>query len=93
MPGHGGEISNDSRIGSTLPPPNLDPPDSDSHNGNISILRLSPLNLAQKGTTPNNVQSSDTKQSLGVEHAVLLQDLGENGYGGVDGVADDQDHR
>jgi hypothetical protein len=63
-----------------------------SHNSHISILGLRPLDRAQKGRSPNHIQSSHTKQPLGVKHTVLLQDLGENGDGRVDRVGDDEDH-
>ena len=64
-----------------------------SHNGNVGILGLSTLDSAQKGRSPNNVQSGNTEQPLGVKDTVLLQDLGKDGNGRVDRVGDDQDER
>jgi len=63
-----------------------------SHNGNVGILGLSTLDSAQKGRSPNNVQSGNTEQPLGVKDTVLLQDLGKDGNGRVDRVGDDEDH-
>jgi hypothetical protein len=63
-----------------------------SHNGNVGVLGLSTLDSAQKGRSPNNVQSGHTKQPLGVKDTVLLQDLGKDGNGRVDRVGDDEDH-
>ena len=39
----------------------------------------------------NNVKGGDTEQTLGVENTGVLEDLGGNGDGGVDGVGDDKD--
>jgi len=63
-----------------------------SHDGNVGILGFGALDGAQKGARPDDVQGGNTEQPLGVEHAVLLEDLGKDGDGRVDGVGDDQDH-
>lgn len=62
-----------------------------SDDGDVGVLGLRSLDLGQKGGRPDNVEGGDTKQPLGVKDTLLLQDLGEDGDGRVDGVGDDQD--
>lgn len=60
--------------------------------GDVGILGLGPLDFAEEGAASDDVQGGHAEQPLGVKDAVLLEHLGKDGDGGVDGVGDDQDH-
>lgn len=62
-----------------------------TNNGDVELggVRLA-NNSGGEGLGSDNVEGGDTEQLLGVEDVVLLQDLGGNGDGGVDGVGDDE---
>lgn len=47
--------------------------------------------LGNEGLGADDVEGSDTKEALGVEDALGLENLGRDGDGRVDGVGDDQD--
>jgi hypothetical protein len=48
-------------------------------------------NLGNKGLGTNDIEGGDTKESLGVEDALGLEDLGSDRNGRVDGVGNDED--
>lgn len=60
-------------------------------NGDLDVLRVLALDLTEESGSSDNVKGGDTKDPLLVKDALLLQDLGEDGDGGVDGVRDDTD--
>jgi hypothetical protein len=61
----------------------------DGDGGLGGVLQTGELLGESLGT--NDVKGGDTEQTLGVENTGVLEDLGGNGDGGVDGVGDDQD--
>lgn len=63
-----------------------------TNNGDGELLGLGLANnLGNKSLGTDNVQSSNTKEALGVKDLLGLEDLGGDGDGGVDGVGDDED--
>lgn len=60
-------------------------------NGNLDVLGVLALDLTEESRSSNNVKGGDTKDPLLVKDTLLLQDLGEDGDSGVDGVRDDTD--
>jgi hypothetical protein len=59
--------------------------------GDLDILGVGVLDLTQESRSSNNVEGGNSEQSLLVKDTSLLEDLGEDGDGGVDRVGDDQD--
>ncbi len=48
--------------------------------------------LTNEGVGSDNIKSGHTKNSVGIVHTSLLEDLRGDGDGGVDGVGDDGNH-
>ena len=61
-----------------------------SDDGDVDVLNGPVLVLGDKGVGTSDVEGGDTKELLGVVGVVLLQDLAEDGDGGVDRVGDDR---
>jgi hypothetical protein len=59
--------------------------------GDVDVLGVGLLDLGQESGSSDNVEGGDTEESLLVKDTGLLEDLGEDGDGGVDRVGDDQD--
>jgi hypothetical protein len=59
-------------------------------NGKLVGLRFT-SDASNKGLSTDDVEGSDTKQLLGVEDLLGLEDLCRDGHGRVDGVRDDED--
>ena len=58
--------------------------------GDVNVLGVGLLDLGQESGSSDNIKSGDTEKSLLVENVGLLEDLGEDWDGGVDGVGDDE---
>ena len=48
--------------------------------------------LTNEGVGSNNIKSGHTKNSVGIVHTSLLEDLSGDGNGGVNRVGDDGNH-
>lgn len=59
-----------------------------TNDGNINNYEFQLLFLRNKSICPRNIQSSDTKQLLGIINTFLLQHLSSNRYGRVNWVVD-----
>lgn len=63
-----------------------------ANNGDVELLGvLLAGDGGDESLSANDVEGGDTEQLLGVEDTGLLEDLGGDGDGRVDGVRDDQD--
>lgn len=62
-----------------------------SNNDNVLVYGVGALDLADEAGCAHDIEGGDTKQALGVVDTGLLEDLGDNGHGAVDGVGDDED--
>jgi hypothetical protein len=63
-----------------------------TNDGDVQVARvLLASDFSYKGLSADDVQGGDTEELLGVEDACLLEDLGGDGNGRVDGVGDDED--
>ena len=63
-----------------------------TNDGDVQLLGVGLANnLSDEGLSTNDVESGDTKETLRVEDALGLENLGSNGNGRVDGVGDDQE--
>ena len=63
-----------------------------TNDGDVQLLGVGLANnLSDEGLSTNDVESGDTKETLRVEDALGLENLGSNGNGRVDGVGDDED--
>jgi hypothetical protein len=59
---------------------------------NVEVGRvLLASDLGNEGLGADDIEGGDTEQLLGVKDASVLEDLGGNGDGRVDGVGDDKD--
>jgi len=65
---------------------------ADDRNSELLRVRLAG-DLGDECLGTHNVEGGNTKQALGVEDTLGLQDLGRDGHGGVDWVGDDEDER
>jgi hypothetical protein len=63
---------------------------ADNRNSQLLRVRLTG-DLSNECFGTNNVESGNTKQALGVEDTLGLQDLCRDGHGGVDRVGNDED--
>jgi len=62
-----------------------------TNDGDGQLLGVSPASdLGNEGLGTDDVEGGDTKETLGVEDALGLEDLGRDGDGRVDGVGDDE---
>jgi hypothetical protein len=62
-----------------------------TNNGDVLAGGVGVLELGDEARGTDNVEGGDTEEALGVVDTRLLEDLGGDGDGGVDGVGDDQD--
>lgn len=62
-----------------------------TNNGDFLVGRVGTLDLANEATGTDDVEGSDTEESLGVVHATGLEDLCADGDGRVDGVGYDEE--
>lgn len=62
-----------------------------ANNDDVLIRGIGVLDLADESRGANDIQCGDAEQAFGVVHAGLLEDLGDDGDGAVDGVRDDED--
>ncbi len=64
-----------------------------TNNGNTVAERLGRLarSFSNEGRSTDNIECSNTEETLRVVHALLLEHLGNNGDGRVDRVRDDED--
>ena len=60
-------------------------------NGDLLILGIRALELADEAASTDNIEGSDTEETLGVVDTTGLEDLSADGDGGVDGVGDDEE--
>lgn len=60
-----------------------------SNNGNLGGNGVGALDFGNKGGSTNDIEGRDTKETLGVVDTSLLEDLGGDRDGRVDGVRDD----
>ena len=58
-----------------------------TNHGNIYILRIQSLTVGNEGIGTADIKCGNSNELIGVVLSSLLQYLGGNGYGGVDGVA------
>ena len=59
--------------------------------GDLDVLRVGLLDLGKEARGTDDVEGGDTEETLLVKDTVLLEDLGEDGDGRVDGVGNDED--
>jgi hypothetical protein len=64
-----------------------------TNNDDVLINGVGVLDLRDEAGCADNIEGGDTEQALGVVDTCLLEDLGDDGHGGVDGVGDDEDVR
>ena len=57
----------------------------------IAFLRLSTSDAGKEARSTNDVEGGDTEDAAGVVDTSLLEDLGDDGDSGVDGVRDDEE--
>ena len=57
----------------------------------LGLVHVKTLGLGHKGAGAADVEGGDAKELVGVVDASLLEHLGGDGHGGVDGVGDDED--
>jgi hypothetical protein len=62
-----------------------------TNNGDLLIGGVGALLLRDEAGGTDDVEGGDTEEALGVVDALALEDLGNDGDGGVDGVGDDED--
>lgn len=63
-----------------------------TNDGDGQLLGVSPASdLGNEGLGTDDVEGGDTKETLGVEDALGLEDLSSDRDGRVDGVGDDED--
>ena len=60
-------------------------------NRDLLIGGVSALDLADEAGSADNIESGDTEKAAGVVDTLVLEDLGADGDGRVDRVADDED--
>ena len=60
-----------------------------SDHRDVDVVRVQSHAVGDEGVRPANVESRDAEELLGVVHSRLLENLGGDRYGRVDGVADD----
>jgi hypothetical protein len=57
----------------------------------VVVFRVSACNFGEEAGGANDIKGGHTEESLGVEGAGVLEDLGDDGDSRVDGVRDDED--
>ncbi len=62
-----------------------------SHNNDVLINGVGVLDLGDKAGCADDIEGGNAEQALGVVDAPGLEDLGDDRYGRVDGVGDDED--
>jgi len=62
-----------------------------ANNSDVLILRIGVLDLRHEAGSTNDIEGSDTEQTLGVVDALALEDLSDNGNSAVDRVRDNED--
>lgn len=62
-----------------------------TNDGDVLVLGVGVLDLADEAASANDVERGDAEEALGVVDAAGLEDLGDDGNGGVDGVGDDEE--
>ena len=60
-----------------------------SDHRDVDVVRVQSHAVGDEGVRSANVEGRDAEELLGVVHSRLLEDLGGDRYGRVDGVADD----
>lgn len=60
-------------------------------NGDVLVSGIGTLELRDEAGSTDDVEGGDTKEALGVVDTAGLEDLGDDGDGGVDRVGDDED--
>ena len=59
--------------------------------GDTEFLGVDASDAGKEAGGTDDVEGSDTEDAAGVVNTSLLQDLGDDGDGGVDGVGDDKE--
>jgi hypothetical protein len=62
-----------------------------TNDGDVLILGVGALELGNESGSTDNIEGGDTEEGLGVVDTGSLEDLLDDGDGGVDGVGDDQE--
>lgn len=62
-----------------------------TNDGDVDVLGVGILDLTKESGSSDNVEGGNTEETLLVEDTGLLEDLSEDGDGGVDRVGDDED--
>lgn len=62
-----------------------------TNDGDVLVLGVGSLDLGDESGSTDNVEGGDTEEGLGVVDTLSLENLLDNGNGGVDGVGDDQE--
>lgn len=62
-----------------------------TNDGDVLVLGVGILELGDEAAGADNVEGGDTEELLGVVDTGLLEDLGADGDGRVDGVGDDEE--